>query len=1350
MPISNCQLNSTVAVVFANNRIGEMQKRQRTGALQDALRIFKPASIWRSFWTALPMDRERFHFGRVFPKTPFQLAIANWLLAIYRPTVRLLNLNLSLNLKPFPRRNLSPCNPWNACNPCNSFNPVNLFNFFTLLVLLLTPFSTSAVLPNIWHLPDNSSDLGLNMRAPEFEIGTNTTITIYQGLQKFNNGFGTANQTGGTLYYKGLSQFSWSATNLTFYLNGGPSPNNQYWQASFNSASVGAEEVIQYYIYATFDGVNGVQNAYLYGGDNITKTTATQSVAATSPYTIRNRPAWLFHNGNRVITQGSDSSHDNVAFWIKMGYLGKDSSVSSRWADNGAVYYTTDGSNPAGALGFPSNTTQVAVMGYDHEEGDASIAGNAMWWTGTVSNLPLFSSVKYKIGVWNSSNSEEKFADYDAGSNNATFTFALGSPGDPVLTVNGVSADYTTTHVFVDEVAGDSVPLTMLFTPNAANLTATEVFSNLNRRDRATQDANGDGIEDGIIAPDGNAIVAGDDSNYYKAYTMSNTATAGQYALTLYAQKTGAYRLTARYKVSGNTNWFWYSSNGRRDHAIVVTPKKARNIILYELNAMNIGSQGTQDYQRSTFADLYNGPNSRPYDPVTNRFNLAYVQNLGVNWLWFQPIHPIGVQNRQTDPNTGQPYSVGSPYSVKNFFQVNPLLSKANTRDAGMMEFTNFVAAADAAGINVMLDGTFNHTSWDCELDGSGVYYFAPSGNPGNWQATEVISGREARVYSASGQYCGRASSSANCAVAPDRGDFGKWSDVSDIFFGRYAALVCTNPNDNGNYVNEGDWLDTTVATGNFDAITRNVWRYFSDYALYWLDKTGCPSGTPASQTYHGIDGLRADFGQGLPPQCWEYIINKVRTRKWDFVFMSESLDGGNVTYRSNRHFDMLNENLVFGLESAASTTDYRNLFEARRSSYGQSLVLLNHTSHDEQSYSDPYQALIRHAVCSSIDGAPMIFYGEELGISTSFGFDLYELNFGKNIPHFKTYNSMQPIFSPGNRNFGLDQLWPVYAAINQARGFSAALKSSNRYFLNLTSGSAQANIFSVAKYERANGSPNFSDVVFAFATLDRNNTQSGFFNVNIVQNGSNLFGIKSGRTYNVRNIAAYTAADSNRRNYWLWGNSGTSGDSLLNNGLFVSLNPVPSTNTGWTNAPFEAQYLKLYDVTPPPAPVAPSTPKPYALSNSVTFTWPAVSDPDGGVSDYHVLIGTSPGGSNIFDGLVNATSLKVTGVFGQTLYAQVSVINNAGIEGAFSSASPGTLLLDPATIIVGTLRTNETLSVTWPGNFGSWAVLYNASNIAPPVVWSPAPGTAVQTNQQWRLPVSPTNNARFYRLQLN
>lgn len=1245
-----------------------------------------------------------------------------------------------------------------------------LFLLACLTLCLACPRESAAGLANAWHIPDNTADLGFNMRNPEFEIGTSTTVTVYQGVQKYNNpGYGTANQTGGTLYYKGASQGSWSSTALTWHLNGGPSPNNQYWKASFNTSSVGTNEVIQYYLYLTFD--SGAENTYLYGGDGGSTVTASQATAATYPFTIRNRPAWLFHAGNRVISPGFDDSHNNVAFWIKIGYIGKDSSLASRWADHAVVYYTTNGSNPAGALGVPSGASQAVALNFDHVEGDASSAGNAMWWQGTVSNLPAFTTINYKIGVWHSSNSEEKFADYNAGSPNAVFSFTIGAAGDPVLTVNGLNANYTTSHVFVDENAGDSVPLTILFTPGASGVTNAEVFSNLNRRDRAALDANGDGIEDGIVPPDGGAILDGDDSNYYKAYAMDPSGTPGQYVLTLNAQKTGAYRLTARYKIAGNTNWLWYSSNGRRDHAVVVSPKKACNVTLYELNAMNIGAQGTQDYQRSTFTDLYGGPGSRPYDPVTNRFNLTYAQNLGVNWLWFQPIHPIGEAGRQTDPATGQPYSVGSPYAVKNFFQVNPLLSKAGTRAAAMTEFTNFVAAADSSGLNVMLDAAFNHTAWDCELDGSGVYYFASGAQPG-----DQIRNREPRFYSRADRYDTRASGVGNVAVAPDRYDFGKWSDVADVFFGRYAALTPTS-GESGAHLNEADWFDYSIGdeekygdqNGHFDSVTRNAWRYFSDYVLYWLDQTGCPYGTPPTQTAKGIDGLRADFGQGLPPQAWEYIINKARCRKWDFVFMSESLDGGNVTYRSNRHFDILNENIVFPLQSAATASDYRAILEDRRSSYGQGLVLLNTTSHDEENYDDPFQALIRYAVCSAIDGAPMIFYGQELGITRNGGFDLYEINFGKLIPQFKKYNSLQPIFQ--NRGNGVDFLWPVYAAINQARGFSPALRASNRYFLNQTgSGSPQPGIFSVAKYEQPNGSPNFSDVVFAFASLDRDHQQQGNFDVNITQGSGNLFGIKPARTYNVRNIAAYTASDPSRRDYWLWSGAGLAGSNILANGIFVSLNPVPTAESGWSNAPFEAQYLKLYDVTPPAAPSAPATPKPYALGASATFSWPALVDLDGGISGYHLLVGTTPGGSNVYNAVVSGTSVTVASVIGATLYARVSAINNAGIEGPFSPVSAGTLLLDPdadydrdgmsntAEELAGTdpLDANSALRIlsladgnllTWSSISGKtyrvWATTSLAADFVPisGVVTAAAPTAAC-------LDTAGTNSIKFYRVQ--
>ena len=510
-------------------------------------------------------------------------------------------------------------------------------------------------------------------------------------------------------------------------------------------------------------------------------------------------------------------------------------------------------------------------------------------------------------------------------------------------------------------------------------------------------------------------------------------------------------------------------------------------------------------------------------------------------------------------------------------------------------------------------------------------------------------------------------------------------------YMGAYATLLATESGDNP--FDEADWFDYSIGNegssgdnnGHFDTVTQNVWRYFTDYLLHWLNQTGCTSGTSLSdQAWKGVDGLRADFAQGLPPPAWEYMVNRTRNQKWSFVFMAESLDGGPVTYRSSRHFDVLNENIVFAVNGANvgsnnMTSALRGIVESRRTSYGQSMVLLNTVSHDEQNAADPWEALLRFGVYSTIDGVPMIFSGQELGISTTFGFDVMEYNASKYIPHFKTFNSMMPLWT--NTDFGNDQLYPVYSAIAKARRASPALKSSNRYYLDQVGGfGTHQRIFSIAKYQTPNASPGVSDVVLGFVNLDRAANQSGFFNVAITQNGSNLFGIQAGRTYNAKNIAAYTAQDANRDDVWLWG-AGRTGSDVLSTGVFAGLKRVPVTNGAWTSDPYEAQFLKLYEVTPPPLGGTPGTLKSYSLGATVTFSWSAASDPLGGIAGYRVIVSTEPngGGTVIFDGQVSGPMKTVTGALGQTLYATVKSINNAGIASTAASPSAGgTILLDP------------------------------------------------------------------------
>ena len=205
------------------------------------------------------------------------------------------------------------------------------------------------------------------------------------------------------------------------------------------------------------------------------------------------------------------------------------------------------------------------------------------------------------------------------------------------------NAEYTTSHVFIDEIAGTTADIEILFNLTAyGNITDVEVYSNLNRRDLARADKNSDGYADGIEPIPGNAVTdsAGDTDpltgHYYIPVNMTDADFNGIYELTIPASKTGAYRLTARFK-SGNAiaensydpnNWILY---GLRDHAIVVSPVDARDIRLYEINVFNVDASGDTFAQRSTLEDLHDAPGAT--QGGSGNWNLQYLKNLGMNWL---------------------------------------------------------------------------------------------------------------------------------------------------------------------------------------------------------------------------------------------------------------------------------------------------------------------------------------------------------------------------------------------------------------------------------------------------------------------------------------------------------------------------------------------------------------------------------------------------------------------------------------------------------------------------------------------------------------------------------------------
>lgn len=77
---------------------------------------------------------------------------------------------------------------------------------------------------------------------------------------------------------------------------------------------------------------------------------------------------------------------------------------------------------------------------------------------------------------------------------------------------------------------------------------------------------------------------------------------------------------------------------------------------------------------------------------------LPELQRLGVTTVWLMPIHPIG-----------QVKSIGSPYCVRDYFDINPKLGTAE-------DLHRLVRAAHARRMKVILDIVANHTAWDNPL----------------------------------------------------------------------------------------------------------------------------------------------------------------------------------------------------------------------------------------------------------------------------------------------------------------------------------------------------------------------------------------------------------------------------------------------------------------------------------------------------------------------------------------------------------------------------------------------------------------------------------------------------------
>ena len=132
--------------------------------------------------------------------------------------------------------------------------------------------------------------------------------------------------------------------------------------------------------------------------------------------------------------------------------------------------------------------------------------------------------------------------------------------------------------------------------------------------------------------------------------------------------------------------------------------------------------------------------NTRIYTPegtfAAFQEQLPRLKDMGVDILWFMPIHPVSEKNRKGE--------LGSPYAVADYKAVNP--------DFGTEEdFDELVEAIHDAGMHLIIDWVPNHTGWD---------------NPWTEQHKDFYTQVEGEITD---------------PINPDTGESWGWTDVADL-----------------------------------------------------------------------------------------------------------------------------------------------------------------------------------------------------------------------------------------------------------------------------------------------------------------------------------------------------------------------------------------------------------------------------------------------------------------------------------------------------------------------------------------------------------------------------------------
>jgi len=427
---------------------------------------------------------------------------------------------------------------------------------------------------------------------------------------------------------------------------------------------------------------------------------------------------------------------------------------------------------------------------------------------------------------------------------------------------------------------------------------------------------------------------------------------------------------------------------------VIKTEMKKKEVV-YQVFTRLFGNTNTTNKPWGTLEE--NGVGK--FNDFTNKA-LAEIKDLGVTHIWYTgvPHHDVitdytkyGISNDDPDIVKGR---AGSPYAVKDYYNVNPDL--AINIDHRLLEFENLIKRSHNAGLKVIIDIVPNHvarnyqslsnpegaTDFGVEDDKTKTYdvnnnfYY----NPGEafkvpeWKngyqplGGEKIVLADHKFEEIPAKWTGNGSR----ASQPDMND---WYETVKVNYG-------ISPDGRKDFDELPDGFENEDYKKHYefwsDKIVPSSWKKFKDIALYWTEK--------------GIDGFRYDMAEMVPVEFWSYMNSHIKMENPDAFLLAE-------VYNPSLYRDYIKRGKMDYLYDKVQLYDtLKHVMQGHGSTYNIPPILndlrdIEHNmlhfleNHDEQRIASPEfagsavkgkPAMVVSATSST---APtMIYFGQEFG----------------------------------------------------------------------------------------------------------------------------------------------------------------------------------------------------------------------------------------------------------------------------------------------------------------------------------------------------------------------------------